>query len=379
MLPTLQVTARRGWVDFSWGQPGPDLLPHDAITAASDRLLSARCAESLGYGANRGPGALLEWLRARLSCDGREPETDEMAITPGVSQALDSVCSLLAQPGSAILVESPTYDLALRLFRERGLIPVPVGADVEGLLPEELAATVDRLSEPPAFLYLVPTFNNPTGVTLADGRRKRVLEIAASRGLWVVEDDVYRELSFEGAPPPSLWATDESQRVIRLGSFSKCLAPGLRVGWMTGPPAVVEAYVRSAMLTSSGGASHFAAALAGELCAAGEFEPWIAWLRSELRSRRDALCDALDACLPEGAGYLHPKGGYFVWLRLPAAVDAAQVAVAGAASSVGFAQGLRFSPYDSGNVRLSFAYHQASELTEGAERLAHAIAEEEDA
>jgi 2-aminoadipate transaminase len=369
-ISTLQLVPRGDLVDLGRGQPDPTLLPTELVATAAASRLALEPRASLGYGANRGPGPLLEWLLGHLSKEGRTPALEDLAVTPGTSPALDSLCSLLASPGEAVLVEARTYDLALRLFRERGLRPVPIPGDGDGPSPAALADLVEGASERPAFAYLIPTFNNPTGLSMAASRRREILDLAARLELPIVEDDAYRELGLDAPAPPSLWAEDEAGRVVRLGSFSKCLAPGLRVGWITGPPALVDRYVGSAMLTSGGGANHFAATVVGELCAGGKFDGWVATLRDGLRRRRDALCAGLDAA--RGIAHRRPAGGYFVWVRFDDGPQPYRLAEECESLGVAFARGERFGS-DGAHARLSFAHYPPEVLEEGARRLTDAV------
>jgi DNA-binding transcriptional MocR family regulator len=227
----------------------------------------------------------------------------------------------------------------------------------------------------PRLLYTVATFHNPTGVSLAGERRDALVALARREELIVLEDDVYRELVYDGAAPPSLWSLDREAPVLRLGTFSKSLTPGLRVGWVTGRPDLRARFAAAGLIESGGCPSQFAAAVAGELLAAGEYEDHVARLRATYRARRDALAAALREHLPTGCDFVVPAGGYFIWLALPRGLTATDLTPHVEQHKVSFIPGHRFSTTgEDGHVRLAFSLYDEAALAEGARRLAAAIA-----
>lgn len=262
-LPDVQLSLRPGIVEFGWGHPASDLLPVEGILRATRVALRRDGASALAYGAEQGPGCLIERVCARLErLEGAAPPAERVMVSGGTSQALDMLCTVLTRPGDVVLVESPVYHLALRILRDHGLELAPVPADAGGLRVdalEERLAELRREGRRPCFLYTVPTYNNPTGVTMTLERREALVALARREGLLVLEDDVYRELWYDAPPPPSLYDLDPSGPVVRLGSFSKVLAPGLRLGWMVAAPEIVHRCTRSGMLDSGGGVNHFTA------------------------------------------------------------------------------------------------------------------------
>lgn len=327
----------------------------------------------LAYGANAGPETLLSQLAQRIARSEREPSLSEMVVTGGNSQALDELCTVLAEPGDAVLVEAPSYNFALQILRDHRLQLVTVPVDEDGLVPEAVDDVLETLRENgtrPAFLYTIPTFHNPTGVSLTPARRRQLLAIAASNDLWIVEDDVYRDLVYTDSAPPSLWALDDAESVIRLGTFSKVLAPGVRVGWITAPPKIVAQLVGGGLRMSGGGPSHFAAMAVAEFMAADLFEPHIEHLRTSYRSRRDELSTALDELIPE-AQHERPSGGYFIWVRLPRSFDTEQLLPLAEETGVAYVPGRRFFTGDEGKrcLRLSFSMYSPEQLRDGVVRL----------
>lgn len=248
-----------------------------------------------------------------------------MLVSGGNSQALGHVLTVLTTPGDVVLVESPTYNLALGIMRDHPVEVVGVSLDEDGLQLGALQATLAELcavGKRARLLYTIPTFHNPAGVCLSAQRRQDLLAIAAERGLVVVEDDVYRELVYEGPAPPALWALRGEAPVVRLGSFSKTLAPGLRVGWINASAGPLERLAAAGVLKSGGCVSQFGGSVVARLLASGGYDQHVAELRRTYASRRDALAAALREHLPAGCSFATPAGGFFIWLTLPAGLAA---------------------------------------------------------
>jgi 2-aminoadipate transaminase len=379
-LPVGQFVARDGIIDLGWGHPDPDLLPVDGIRRASARALDRYGPDALNYGYPAGPGPLIAWLCDRLGeVDARPPTPDGVVVTAGNSQGLDQVATLLTAPGEVVLVESPTYYLALRIFRDHPVELTPVAADHHGLRVDVLADTLSRLrrrGRRVSLLYTVPTFNNPMGVSLGAERRQRLVDLAAEEQITIVEDDVYRELSYDGRAPASLWSLAPPGVVVRLGSFAKSLAPGLRTGYITSDPATTTRIRDSGLLDSGGGISHFAALVVAEFAASGDYARNVERLRAAYRARRDALISALSDRLEGRAHWLPPAGGYFVWLTLPLGQDAAALLPLAESEGTSYVPGANFytRPSDGHrSLRLAFSRYPEETLTEAVRRLAVAV------
>jgi len=371
---------RPGIVEFTWGHPALGLFPAEGLARAAALTLARADRAPLCYGAVQGPGCLIEqlcaWLEQR---EGRAISQERMFIAGGLSQGLDLLCTLYTQPGDAILVDSPTYHLALRVFRDHGLELIPVAGDADGLRPDALAdalAQLRRARRPARFLYFVPNFGNPTGATLPPARRQTIVALAQEAGLTILEDDVYRHLWFDAPPPPPL-SDLAPDHVIRLGSFSKLLAPGLRVGWLIASPEVVRRCASSGLLDSGGGISHFAAHVVAAFMELGLFDAHVEMLRAAYRARRDLFCAALARHLPDGCQWQVPGGGFFVWVRLPEGVDAAALLPQAEAAGVSYVPGVRFCADGSGgsHIRLAFTLLSPAEMEEGAMRLGQVLRE----
>ena len=378
-LFSTQLVIRPGIIELSWGQPAPDLLPAEKLSRAAAVALAEPGAEPLAYGANSGPTNLLVWLRDRIErTECRPVAADEIIITAGNSEGLDQICTLGTRPGDVALVESPTYHLAARILRDHPLELVPVALDDEGLNVEAVQAAVAALrrqGKSARLLYTIPTFHNPTGVTLSPERRRALVDLAAAEGLLIVEDDVYRELAYDAPAAPSLWSMAPPGTVARLGTFAKTLAPGIRVGWLTGPPALVQKIANSGLRESGGGASHFAAMVVAAFCNLGFYDDHVAGLRAAYRARRDALLEALAAHMPAGASWSRPGGGFFVWVTLPAVMDAANLLTAAEAVGMSFLPGTNFHLDGRGQptLRLAFSLFSPDEMAEGGRRLARVV------
>lgn len=375
MLPIVQITHREGIIDLGWGHPDPTLLPVEAMRAAAMRALDEHGSDALMYGIEGGPGPLRRWLIERIGrTEGRAPDGGEVIITGGISLALDQICTLLTRPGDAVLVESPVYHLAVRVLRDHPLTLVPARRDAGGLLLGPLTAQLSELraaGTPARLLYTVPTFHNPSGTSLAPDRRAALVALAAEHGVTIVEDDVYRDLAYDGPPPPSLWSMAPPGAVIRLGSFAKSLAPGLRLGWLTADEATAARITGGGMLDSGGGINHFTALTVAALCSSGDFEAQAERLRAAYRERRDALAAGLREHLPPGCSFSVPGGGFFQWVDLPPGVDAVALLPRAEAAGVSYLPGSKFhlDGGGAGSLRLAFSLYPPDQLREAARRL----------
>jgi DNA-binding transcriptional MocR family regulator len=373
-LPDIQMSLRPGFVEFSWGHPDRTLLPASDLQDAAVRALADGGAASLAYGAAQGPGRLLEPLSARLSViDGQLVPPEQILVTAGITHALDLLCTSYTHPGDTILVETPVYHFALRIFRDHGLVLKPVEADEGGLrldALEQAIADVPRTHGRRTLLYTVPTFSNPTGRSLAPDRRHALLRIAEQHALLVLEDDAYRELWFDAPPLPSL-TTHDVHHVARLGSFSKIVAPGLRMGWVQTDPAFVQRAKMSGLLTSGGGINHFTAHVMAEYLRQERLDAHVAQLRRMYRTRRDTLIDALQRHLPPGCRFETPNGGFFIWMELPEGCDSGSLLAQAEAANVAYIPGTTFFSDGGGQrfLRLAFSLLEPAEMEQGAQRL----------
>jgi DNA-binding transcriptional MocR family regulator len=371
----LELTQRDEVISFAGGLPAPELFPAELIAGAFGAALAPTvAARALQYSATEGDPQLRELLAERLTLRGLVAQPGEILVTTGSQQALGLVASVLLDRGDTVLVENPSYLAAIQCFALAGARMVPVACDEQGLDPDALPELIAR--HDPKFLYLVPTFQNPTGRTLPGDRRRRLAEVAAEHGLWIVEDDPYGELRYDGEPlAPVAAYPGAGDRTVSISSLSKVLAPGLRIGWLRAPAALAPALTiskQAADLHTSTIDQH-AARISLQ---AADIDAHIARICAEYRLRRDALLDNLQAALPEGSVFNRPAGGMFVWARLPAGWDAGELLVAALRHDVAFVPGAPFFAVDPDprTLRLSFTTHTPGQIVKGLVRLAAATA-----
>lgn len=358
-------------IDFGNGQPSLSLLPVAALRTAADDFLARGDAAWLQYGADQGETAFRETLAAFLARRYAVPVTAaQLMTTTGNSQALELLCTIFTKPGDTIFVEEPTYFLALEIFRDHGLHVVGIPIDQDGARPDALreALAVHR----PVLFYTIPSFQNPTGITLSAARRTELLTVCAAHDVLVVADEVYQLLDFGAAPPPPL-ASYGIGRVFGLGSFSKICAPGLRLGWLHGSAALLDRVMQSGLVQSGGGLNPFTSGVAQCLIERGLLDAGLESLKQVYAARTAVLCDALRTRMPD-VHFTVPYGGYFVWVTLPAGESAAALLPIAREHGVTFHPGRRFATRDvfDNTLRLSFAHYDDAELVEGVRRLAAA-------
>jgi len=370
-LPDVQFESIDGTIDLTWGHPDPSLFAVDDVAAATSAVLREHGWQALTYGAPFGAAHTRSAVAALLTGTDAPVDPGQVVITGGSSGGLDVLLTVLAVPGDVVFVEQPTYFLALRMFADHGLHVVGLAGDDDGPVPAAFEAGVAaaRADGRSAFLYLVPTFANPTGRCLPQQRQVELLDIARDHGVHVIEDDVYRDTS--AAAPPSMWSIDHD--VLRLGSFSKSLSPGLRIGYLTAGREKVARIGGCGLMDSGGGVNHFASMIVGELLHSGRFAHIAAAGQQCYAARRAALAGALDRSLFD---FTMPDGGYFIWLGLPAGVSSTAAVQAARANGVLVSNCRNFFVDEPtvGAVRVSFSMLDDALLIEGARRLNDAVA-----
>jgi len=328
----------------------------------------------LAYGAMQGDGYLRRALAQFLSQGyGLPVEPAQLFITTGASQGLDLICTLFTQAGDTVFVEEPSYFLALRIFADHRLKPVGIPTDENGIIIEALEEKLAR--QQPVFLYTIPTFHNPSAVTLSAERRARLVELSQKYNFFIVADEVYHLLAYTATPPPPLAGHIEGGSVLSLGSFSKILAPGLRLGWIQAGQPWLEKFVGSGLLDSGGGLNPFTSAMVRSALELGLQAEHLELLKKTYRERIEVMSTALQTHLPALASFVKPDGGFFIWLRLPEGVDTAALLSEARQQQVGFEPGVSFSSRDGlrNYARLCFAYYNSAQIAEGIERLAGVI------
>lgn len=371
--PNSQIRTPADVIDLGLGDPQFALLPLDAIHRSAERFFAHADPGPLQYGAEQGDARLRAALAQTLTPGyGFAVDPDTLFITNGASQGLDLLCSLYTRPGDTIFIEEPSYFLALRIFRDHGLRMIALPVDEHGL---SLAALEDALKHTkPALLYTIPTYQNPSGRTLSARRRSRLVELSQEHGFILAADEVYHLLSFASPPPPPLAASSHLENVVSLGSFSKILAPGLRLGWLQAHPNRLHRLADSGLLHSGGGLNPFTSAMLRELVESGGLSANITRLRQEYAGRAAVMAAALRAHLP-GATFHTPEGGFFFWVQLPGGMDARELSERAKEFKAGFRAGGLFSSQDGLNdwMRLCFAFYGPEEIEEGVRRLGQAF------
>jgi DNA-binding transcriptional MocR family regulator len=354
-------------ISFARGVPAPECLPVEELADCARAALERDGEAVLNYGAPGGYAPLREWLAAR-----HRVEPGRIVVTNGSLQAFLFLASCLVERGPVVL-EAPTYDRPLKLLTALGAEIFALPVDEEGLDVDSLEVLL-RNGVRPAFLYTIPTFQNPSGRTLSKARRRRIVRLARRHDLLIVEDDPYGLVRFEGKAPPTLFDLDGGANVVYGSSFSKTVAPGLRVGYLVLPnglAAEIEAEATSTYITPS----LLAQATAFQYLRRGCFEANLARTCALLRARRDAMLEALRRELPEGR-WSHPEGGYFLWLELPEGTRTPDFSARAAAAGVAVVPGSEFFLPGAGGeraARLAYSFATLAEIDEGVARLASAV------
>lgn len=379
----LKVTQKPEIISFGGGLPAPDVFPVQRFEEACHKVLSEYGAKALQYGPTEGYQPLREMIAANMARYRIVAKADNVLITSGSQQALDLIGKLLINRGDRVLVEAPTYLGALQAFNVYGAQYVPVPVDDDGLITEHLDAS---LRAGPKFMYVLPNFQNPAGVTLAEGRRHQLILLADKYGIPIIEDDPYGQLRYEGEHLVPLVVLDRENlrrdggftigNVIYLSTFSKTLAPGIRLAWIVAPEDVISKLVllkQAADLHTS----TFNQCVAYEVARDGFLDQHVKLIRQVYRERRDNMLQALHEYFPPEVTWTHPKGGLFLWVTMPEGTDSQALFQAAIAEQVAFVPGDSFYANNGheGNrhMRLNFSHSQPEQIREGIRRLSVAV------
>jgi len=379
----LKFTQRPGMISFGGGLPAPDVFPVQRFEEACRKVLSEQATLALQYGETEGYQPLRELIANNMARYGIKAKVENVLITSGSQQALDLIGKLFINRGDRVLLEAPTYLGALQAFNVYGAEYVSVPIDENGL-------RTDMLEEPlrsgPKFMYVLPNFQNPAGTTLSEVRRHELVLIADRYGIPIVEDDPYGQLRYEGEHLPSLVVLDRENlrrddgysigNVIYLSTFSKTLAPGLRLGWIVAPPEVISKLTQ----LKQGADLHtstFTQFVAYEVARDGFLDQHVKLIRKTYRERRDVMLQALKEFFPPAVAWTHPKGGLFLWVTLPDGLDMQAVFRSAIEQNVAFVPGDSFYANDgregSRHMRLNFSNAAPEQIREGIRRLAAAV------
>ena len=380
----LKLTEQPDIISFAGGLPAPDVFPIEEIRRACDRVLTDVGHLALQYSTTEGYLPLRELIVRHSARYGINVTSDNILITSGSQQALDLLGKILINPGDRILVESPTYLGALQAWSAYGAEYVTVPMDEFGMVTDNLEGA---LRSGPKFIYVLPNFQNPTGVTLSEDRRHRLVELADRYGVPIVEDDPYGQLRYEGEHLPSVVFLDDQFRdsydptyggnVIYLSTFSKILSPGIRLAWVVAPPQVIRKLVQ-AKQGADLHTSTFNQILVYEVARGGFLDQHIKLIRQVYGERRDAMLGAMDAYFPPGVEWTHPEGGLFLWGTLPENMSAAEALKSAIEQKVAFVPGAPFFPAGGGHntMRINFSNATPEKIREGVARLGRVLYEQ---
>ncbi len=382
MRDLMEITARPEVISLAGGLPDTSTFPPESFAAQMTKIAQESSAEALQYGPTEGFAETKACIGELMRAERMEPDPDDIVVTTGGQQAIDLIAKTLVDPGDVVIAEAPTYPGAVPVFCSYEAQTLQVEVDEQGMRIDELEALLDRLAAEgtrPKFVYTVPSFQNPAGVTMSAERRRRLVEIARERELLLVEDNPYGLLRYEGEPVETLYALDGGDYVVYLGTFSKILSPGIRLGWLCAPPPVVEKVVlgkQASDLCTSTLTQYFVR----EYFAEGRWREYIENLCGVYRERRDAMLEALERHFPAGATWSRPEGGLFCWATLPDYIDTTDLLAKALRENVAFVPGA--AAYTDGrggsSMRLNFSASPPDVIQEGIRRIGAVISEQVD-
>ena len=352
-------------VSFAYGLVDPELFPQADLAAAAAAVLQEQTNASLNYGP---PAAqLVEQIILRLQGQGISASSQQVLVSYGSSQILALLLDVFIEPGDVVIIEGPSFLGAVGKFAEAGARLITVPVDALGMNIDALEMVLKQLSSQnirPKFIYTIPTFHNPTGTTMPLDRRKKLLALAAHYGVLIVEDDAYGDLRFRGESVPTLASLDQEGWVLYVSTFSKIIAPGIRLGWAYGNPAVIE---RLGMFRSEGPSGPFMTHMVARFCADGKLEPHLQRLVTHYREKCDRMLGAIDRAFPTDVTATRPEGGFFVWCHLPPHLQASTLLAAANRRGVGFMAGTRCYTNGQGEdaIRLSFSFQPINKIEAG--------------
>src|SRR5215216_1432987 len=380
MRDLMAITARPEVISLAGGLPDTSTFPAEDLAALMARVAAEASARALQYGPTDGMDELKRCIVEVMAEEGMDVAEDELLVTTGGQQVIDLVCKTLIDPGDVIVAEGPTYPGAVPTFSAYEADVVQIVMDADGMRVDLLEQALDRLERErrtPKFIYTIPTFQNPAGVTMALDRRRRLVRLAAERELLVLEDNPYGLLRYDGDPLPPLYALDRGEYVIYLGTFSKILSPGLRLGWTAAPRPVLEKLnlgKQGADLCSSTFGQHFVI----EYFARRDWRDVLERLRGLYLRRRDTMLEALAEHLPPETEWTRPAGGLFIWATLPAYIDTTDLLARALREHVAFVPGR--AAYLDGRggsaMRLNFSGVDEDDLREGVARIGKVVSEQ---
>jgi 2-aminoadipate transaminase len=380
MRDLMAVIARPEVISLAGGLPDTGAFPKETLAAVMGRIAMESSAEALQYGPTEGLAGAKDCIVEVMAAEGIRADPDDMIVTAGGQQVIDLVARALIDPGDVIVAEAPTYPGAVPVFSSYQADTVQIDMDSDGMridLMEEALDRLEREGRRPKFVYTIPTFQNPGGVTMSLSRRRRLVEVARQRELLVLEDNPYGLLRYEGTPVPTLRELDGGVYVMYLGTFSKILSPGIRLGWVLAPPPVLEKInlgKQAADLCSSTLSQLMVQAYFQE----ARWRDYIDFVAERYRARRDTMLDALAEHFPAQAEWTHPQGGLFIWATLPDFIDTTDLLARALRENVAFVPGAAAYLDGRGHnaMRLNFSAVDEADIREGIRRIGKVVAEQ---
>jgi 2-aminoadipate transaminase len=380
MRDLMAVTARPEVISLAGGLPDTSTFPPDTFAAVAQRIATESCAKALQYGPTEGLDETKDCIAEVMGAEGMRVDHEDMLVTTGGQQVLDLVTKTLIDPGDVVVAEGPTYPGAVPVFTAYQADVVQIDMDADGMRVDLLEETLDRLDREgrrPKFVYTVPSFQNPAGVTMSQPRRRRLVEVAHERELLVLEDNPYGLLRYEGDPPPPLLSLDGGIYVMYLGTFSKILSPGIRLGWVVAPPPVLE------KINLGKQAADLCTSTLSQLMVQAYFEEsrwrdYVESLTEVYRARRDTMLDALAEHFPRQAEWTRPAGGLFIWATLPDFIDTTDLLARALRDNVAFVPGEAAFLDGRGRnaMRLNFSGSDEDAIREGIRRIGEVVTEQ---
>jgi 2-aminoadipate transaminase len=382
MRDLMAVTARPEVISLAGGLPDTSTFPPETFAAVTQRIAAESCAKALQYGPTEGLEETKACIAEVMAAEGMRADPEDMIVTTGGQQVIDLVTKTLIDPGDVVIAEGPTYPGAVPVFHSYQAEVVQVDTDADGMrveLLEDVLARLERDRRRPKFIYTVPSFQNPAGVSMSLARRRRLVELAHERELLVLEDNPYGLLRFEGAALPPLYALDGGVYVMYLGTFSKTLSPGIRLGWVVAPPPVLEK-INLGKQAADLCTSTLSQLMVQAYFEQGHWRDYIDSLAALYRTRRDAMLDALENHFPRQAEWTRPAGGLFIWATLPDFIDTTDLLARALRDNVAFVPGE--AAYLDGrgrsSMRLNFSGCDEQAIREGIRRIGEVVTEQVD-
>ncbi len=373
---TFDETPPEGTINFGLGQPSPELLSLPIIKQASDAFMQDARPLDLNYGSAAGDPRFTQALADFLTREyGVKTDASSLMVTNGNSQALDFICTVFTKPGDTVFVEEPSSFLAFKILADHGLNIVGIPIDEDGLIIEEVEKALE--DHKPSIFYTIPSFNNPTGYTMSASRSRELVALSQSHDFLIVADEVYQMLSYYEDPPIAFGSMTDAGTIISMGSFSKILSPGMRLGWIQSSPSLIQKALEYGVINSGGSLNHYTSHIARYAIELGLQEEHLVHLRATFKKRVEAMDGALNSVLGDTLKWQRPKGGYFFWLTLPDGMDADDLRARADSYDLGFQPGSRFSSRGDLKhfLRLSFSYYWEDDIRAGIERLSKLIAD----